>query len=303
MANYCPICNSESIRAEEGLLGDAIKTDCCQCGSYSLSRSILMSISSEPDDAKVMMSYWIRWQNILGTLPKLDSYKIDEFKFTGLPGVKERADRLLDYCARKWPRLGAAIDHRNPELIAASCSGRAEEVRELLQFLEEEGHILFIGATQIRITPRGHISLENARSKQVSSDQVFVAMWFDSSMNSSYTDGLRPGIIQAGYQPIRIDRVHHNNKIDDEIIAHIRRSRFLVADFTGHRGGVYFEAGFALGLNLPVIWCCRQDEIDNLHFDVRQFNCIIWENHSELSTALRNRIEATVGKGPHEAVD
>lgn len=40
----------------------------------------------------------------------------------------------------------------------------------------------------------------------------------------------------------------HSNKIDDEIIGEIRRSAFIVADFTGHRGGVYFEAGFAMGL-------------------------------------------------------
>ena len=70
----------------------------------------------------------------------------------------------------------------------------------------------------------------------------------------------------AGYDPLRIDRVEHVAKIDDEIVAQIRRSRFVLADFTGHRGGVYFEAGFALGLNLPVIWTCRQDAVDQLHF-------------------------------------
>lgn len=35
----------------------------------------------------------------------------------------------------------------------------------------------------------------------------------------------------------------HANKIDDEIIAEIRRSAFLVADFTGQRQNVYFETG------------------------------------------------------------
>lgn len=38
------------------------------------------------------------------------------------------------------------------------------------------------------------------------------------------------------------------NRIDDEIIGRIRASRFIVADFTGHRPGVYFEAGMMLGL-------------------------------------------------------
>ena len=44
----------------------------------------------------------------------------------------------------------------------------------------------------------------------------------------------------------------------------IRKSKFLIADFTGQRGGVYYEAGFAYGLGLPVIWTCRKDWFDGL---------------------------------------
>ena len=81
-------------------------------------------------------------------------------------------------------------------------------------------------------------------------------------------------------------------KIDDEIIAEIRRSAFLIADFTGHRGGVYFEAGYAMGHGLPVIWTCRKDEMDKLHFDIRQYNCIDWAKPAELADRLQRRIEA-----------
>jgi hypothetical protein len=45
-------------------------------------------------------------------------------------------------------------------------------------------------------------------------------------------------------------------------MAEIRRSRFVVADYTGQRNGVYFEAGFGLGLGLVVIPTCRADEVD-----------------------------------------
>ena len=57
-------------------------------------------------------------------------------------------------------------------------------------------------------------------------------MWFNTSMNDAYEEGIALAIEDAGYKPVRIDRKDHNNKIDDEIIAEIRRSRFLVADFT-----------------------------------------------------------------------
>jgi hypothetical protein len=56
----------------------------------------------------------------------------------------------------------------------------------------------------------------------------------------------------------------------------------------------------ATGLGLPVIWLCRKDELEKVHFDARQYNFIVWEDDKldELSKALQNRIEATIGRGP-----
>jgi nucleoside 2-deoxyribosyltransferase len=124
-------------------------------------------------------------------------------------------------------------------------------------------------------------------------------MWFDDSMNSAFV-AIDQGIRAAGYTALRIHQRQHNNKIDDEIIAGIRRSKFLVADFTGHRGGVYFEAGFAKGLGLEVIWLCREDDLRKLHFDTRQYSHIPWQQSKlpELTKALKDRIEATIGHGP-----
>lgn len=72
----------------------------------------------------------------------------------------------------------------------------------------------------------------------------------------------------------------------------------MIADFTGNRNGVYFEAGFAMGLGIPVIWTCRKDHIDNVHFDTRQYNHIVWETPEELREKLTYRIEATIPNRP-----
>jgi nucleoside 2-deoxyribosyltransferase len=94
----------------------------------------------------------------------------------------------------------------------------------------------------------------------------------------------------------------HINKVDDEIIAEIRRSRFLIADFTcapkSVRGGVYFEAGFAMGLGLPVIWTANSSSIEDLHFDTRQYSHIVWDSPADLSQKLEQRIRAVLGAGP-----
>ena len=155
----------------------------------------------------------------------------------------------------------------------------------------------------VTVTVDGYSRIAD-QATNVDTSQAFVAMWFDESMGEIYDEGFRPAIEEAGYSPLRIDQKPDINKIDDEIIAEIRRSRFMVADFThgdeGARGGVYFEAGFAYGLDIPVIYTCRDDMVDKLHFDTRQYAHIVWkmDKMDQLRADLRNRILARIGEGP-----
>jgi hypothetical protein len=90
----------------------------------------------------------------------------------------------------------------------------------------------------------------------------------------------------AGYSPVRLDDEDYVGGITDEIMAQIRRSRFVVADYTGQRHNVYFEAGFALGLGLTVIPTCQADENDKLQFDIRHLNTLVWKSPDELAEGL-----------------
>jgi nucleoside 2-deoxyribosyltransferase len=58
--------------------------------------------------------------------------------------------------------------------------------------------------------------------------------------------------------------------------------------------GVYFEVGFAMGHNKPVIWCCAKKEEKAVHFDTRQYNHIFWENEQQLYEELKDRILGTI---------
>jgi hypothetical protein len=62
---------------------------------------------------------------------------------------------------------------------------------------------------------------------------------------------------------------------------------------------VYFEAGFAMGLDIDVVWCCKKDKLDTVHFDVNHYNIIVWETEQDLKDKLEKRIEATFGIGPN----
>ena len=66
----------------------------------------------------------------------------------------------------------------------------------------------------------------------------------------------------------------------------------MVADMTGHRPSVYYEAGHAHGLGKDVLFTCRENDFKKLHFDIRQHNCIKWETADDLREKLETRIRA-----------
>jgi len=164
----------------------------------------------------------------------------------------------------------------------------------LHRHLKELGYIEGSEAAGSRVTVQGWSKLEAPLGGIPG--RSFVAMSFDSSLNQAFMDGIREAVRTDCRlpEPIRIDMEHHNEKICDKILASIKTCQFVIADFTLQRAGVYFEAGFALGLGRTVIWTCRDDDFDNLHFDTRQYNHIKWSSPEELRTQLADRIRATI---------
>ena len=57
--------------------------------------------------------------------------------------------------------------------------------------------------------------------------------------------------------------------------------------------GVYYEAGFALGLDIPVIRTCRKDRLDKVHFDTKQVSHVLWQTSEDLRRNLEDHILAT----------
>ncbi len=120
-------------------------------------------------------------------------------------------------------------------------------------------------------------------------------MWFIDEMKEICEKYIKPAAEKAGdYKAETINEKDYNGDINDEIIGEIRSSKFIVADFTGNRGGVYYETGFAYGLNIPVIYTCKKDQLKNVHFDVNHRNIIDWKNGDDLYKRLLNRINSTI---------
>ena len=262
-------------------------------------------IATLDDTQKALLTTWLVDQRLQGIQCPRITNDIVKHAIAKKPlSVRKRAERLLQFMANQASRLGEELDSdqnafRNGA-YAWSESVRWDEVSSCLEYLDKKGWIQNYYRL-LTVTVEGYKQLE-AQAVNIIYEQVFVAMWFNATMNDVYENGLRLGIKCAGYEPMRIDKKSDINKIDDEILAEIRRSRFLVADFTqggdGASGGVYFEAGFALGLDIPVIFTCRHDMESKLHFDTRQYAHILWNTPKDLRKNLRNRIIDRIGEGP-----
>ena len=281
-------------------------------GRYFISGTAVVNLKRWDDSLRLRLTTWLVDQRRHGVeCPEILSSTLEDIERQLPIGVQDRANRLLEYFENESSFIGDEVafdvdEVTFMEMKAWSESLEQDEVEFLLQYLKRRGFIDIedIGDTagKAKISVEGHVHIAGLRDKHSISSQGFVAMWFDESMKELYDGAIALAIREAGYDPVRIDSKEHNNKIDDEIIAEIRRSRFVVSDFTqgeaGARGGVYYEAGFAHGLGLPVIFTCRADVMDKIHFDTRQYNHIVWSTPEELRERLSKRISATLGDGP-----
>ena len=186
-------------------------------------------------------------------------------------------------------------------LLSASWSEHYLDYEFIVNDYLRHRHLYLGTVSGIRITVDGWTYLESLKKINPDSQIAFIAMWFDERTKPLFME-IEKGVYDSGYNPIRVDRHEHVNKIDDEIISLIKQSKFIVADYTGQRGGVYFESGYALGLGLNVIWLCEEKDKKKLHFDTSHYNFLFWEEDKleKLKIALTRRIEAVIGKGNYK---
>lgn len=299
MLDQCPICLHRPVDIHERLKLAEVRVTCPSCGGFTMDEDLAQDMTHHfglYGGKRFLLSAIVRRRQEDGgrllhvrreMIPMmLDSVALPETPF-------EQIDHVLHYVQRLSTGLDSFVKISDLDYPIAVAHDR-QEFGYLLGLAVQCGLLENPGEGNYRLTLSAWRRLQELKETTIQSNQAFVAMSFHPEMNSVWHEGIKPALEHTGYRPIRLDEMEHNEKICDRIIAEIRRSGLLVADFTDQRGGVYFEAGFGMGLGIPVIWTCRNDEIENLHFDTRQYNYIPWTDYNDLRVKLINRIEATV---------
>jgi nucleoside 2-deoxyribosyltransferase len=165
------------------------------------------------------------------------------------------------------------------------------------------------GTHTFRFTIDGMNRAETLISSNQATNQIFIAMQFERYDEVNKTKIRRVDVIEALKEAaknansklvaITVDEHEFNDGIMDRIKVEILRSKAVIADYTYGNQGVYFEAGYACGLGIPVIRCCAEqwkNEKESkgeqpLHFDERHNNTIFWKDLANLRERVENRIK------------
>jgi hypothetical protein len=195
------------------------------------------------DQQKARLTTWIVDQHrARERMPKVTSDVIDETNQRRPLRMSERKTRFLllaslsNFQASSTFKISGNTDDKYWRDSGAVCawteSSSVKEAQYFVGLLYQDGIVRLVdnsGAYQL--TSKGFAQLEAVETGGASLRQCFIAMWFDPSMEGA-RKAIEEAVQDCDYRPMRIDAKEHGNKIDDEIIAEIRRSRFVVADFT-----------------------------------------------------------------------
>jgi hypothetical protein len=273
----------------------------CHCGPWELLDTDMVLYQVHQRDDRWLLSAWLR--NRYASTGK--TYEAKERGGRELPTnlreppVLDKIDAATLLLADRSAGFGSEVAFTVAEVAPLIWARPSPEVGSIIAHLQESGLAVRHDSVRTKgeplrlsLTAKGWQRVDHLRPLGQRGRKAFVATAFTDVMAQVYDLGIRPALIAAGYEPYRVDRDHFSEKIDDRIMAELRRCALLVADFTAQRPNVYFETGFALGLGVPVVWTVNSADVNTLHFDVRQYPCLVWSDASDLCQQLEARIRA-----------
>lgn len=293
----CKFCKSD-VNITRNNIADKFHVECPCCGYYQITGTAqeYNPKLSDPEDV-ILFSGYLRNNSSEENPQLITSDIMNDMESLIAPykrlSVIDKINLFLRYLGESSKSLGDAVEINDETIYTKFYCRDSAELVNMWNYLEESGLSGDRAYPMCSLSVEGWQAFEKLKEVNVESKKVFIAMSFDLPLNA-----IHAAIVEAcdvcGFKGFRVDSEDHTDKICDKIIVDIKESRFVIADFTQQKAGVYFEAGFARGLGLKVIWTCKDEEKDNLHFDIRQYNFIFWKNPEDLRKRLEDRIKAVI---------
>jgi len=151
------------------------------------------------------------------------------------------------------------------------------------------------------VTPTGYMMNDRVRIGISDVTKAFLVCRFTPKLDAIY---------DAVYDPIgkdpdlkcpiqRVKDIHHVDKVTDKIVQEINEATIVVVDLTEDNFNVAFEAGYALALGKPIVWCVSEKTGEvRFPFDIQAENTLIYDPNDldKFRSMLKPRVLAALSK-------
>lgn len=305
--NICPICNTKGVFQEAFPKGEIYSTDCPRCGKYGITYVALSDFDLfDTPINRAILSYWIRSnQNKTGI--ELTREKIQWIiENTTLPKPSDLLNNLLLWIGDNLEKISDETDIDFNHLVAIVGCSDDDDLNLVVSHLMDKGYITnsldYDGNTGISklhasLTFEGWERYYELKSSSKFSKLAFMAMKFgNDALERIFMDVIVPTVKESGFDIRRLDQEKRAGLIDDKLRVEIIRSKFLIADLTDDNNGAYWEAGYAEGLGMPVIYICEEAKFkkDKSHFDTNHHLTVQWKDDTESLKTFAEELKATI---------
>jgi nucleoside 2-deoxyribosyltransferase len=306
----CQICGNPAI--EKSSIGELQFIDCPVCGNYEITnRAISMLINNPNEYQKAKVSHWIRKHFNANNRVQINEVVLDDILTNfELPKPIEQADNFLIWLGNKLDSISDNFRIGLKQLVPMIGTRDIRDVIYIVSYLTDQKLITskIFGGTDFLggLTFLGWKKYYDLKRSNKESRLAFMAMKFgDSVLNKIFENTIRKAVKETGFEIRKLDEEKRAGLIDDKLRVEIRRSKFLIADLTHDNNGAYWEAGFAEGLGLPVIYICEETKFqkDKTHFDTNHNLTLKWKNEENALKLFAEDLKATIrATFPNEAI-
>jgi nucleoside 2-deoxyribosyltransferase len=304
----CVVCGNPDASGQSGV-GDFMKFKCPRCGTFALTNSAIATLPSrfrELPIRRAIMSHTLRRMQRHANNEQrhiFDSQELDTLWKGRLPTPQEQAEYFILWIGDSQSTPFEWVEATPTEIAATVGAALApagdSQAWSWLHSQLGPKNLYRIkplsGKDKIQLTLLGWEKYENLKRSKIESRLAFMALKFgQTDLDPVVENCFRPAVARTGFELRLLTDDQPAGLIDDQLRAAILAARFVISDLTHGSPGAYWEAGYAEGLGMPVIYTCEKTawEEKKTHFDTNHLVTVIWDP-SDLEKA-GNLLTATI---------
>ncbi|CAM4352484.1 hypothetical protein [Paenibacillus typhae] len=291
---HCLFCDAIVPIEREGEYDRYLDCSCSPGGFYFLHKDSYDAINALSHAAKRdllhVVSGYIREKTDCGEHVHLSSGDLDSI--AGSPKtpvtIEDKGNRLLQFLYRHSESPGDPVMIH--PLSASYNLTYSPNLQELVYIIDKLGseQLLIREGMNFQLTQQGwNEAAASAGGKKLKPCSVLLSA--NDELTALWQENLLSTIGQYGYLPSVLTHPAANDS-GQYPLEQLAESKLIIADLTGRSAGVYFAAGYALGLGIPVIWTVHSSGAAQLDVQLHDIRPLVWDTAEELAVLIRQRL-------------